>query len=417
MNAQALLTYINENELNKNNTLGNIEANHIDKNGLEFNPLIIFDLLTALNKVKNDLSKNIKKYISSREALLIEYDEHKIYLNTYKENINKINTSADDMETTINLSLDLIQSEAENKTEPLIKLINCLKISFDIYLKCFIETREHFKAFQKDHTQFKGYNTINRLFEIEINEKNINKIYNILNRMKSNNYIFNLIDNSKKELRRVKNNYERRFKEVFNLTYNNRLSNIILSHVEKFKNVFKYKLFIMEVLNLKFYLDRVESFETFEEYEINENDKTLNLIPLEERKINEYVYLNEYQNGPAHEETFKENGIFENILFVLNNFYENIIFINNNYEDNKKFKELEQRLKETKEHLKAIFKTVPGGLTFKEGKEINKNGEIYLNNMINNLNKINGINIDKNKFLVMYNYDIDKRVLKENEQN
>lgn len=414
MNSEALLTYINENELNKNNSLGAVEAKHIDKNGLAFNPVIIFDLLTALNQVKNDLSKNIKKYISSREALLIEYNEHKVYLNTYKENINKINTAADDIETTINLSLDLIASEAENKQECLIKLMNCLKTSFDIYLKYFIETREHFKPFQKDHTKFKGYNTINRLFEIEINEKNINKINNILNRMKLNNYVFNLVDNSKKELRRVKANYERRFKEMFNLTYNEKLMNIILNHVEKFKNVFKYKLFIMEVLNLKFYLDRVESFETFEEYEINENDKTLKPIPLEERKINEYVYLNEYQNGPAHEETFKENGIFDNVLFVLTNFYENIEFINNNYDDDKKFKELKQRLEETKQHLKAIFKTVPGGLTFKEGKEINKNGEIYLNNMINDLNLINGINIDKNKFLVMYDYDIDKRVLKAN---
>lgn len=417
MNSQALLTYINENELNKNNSLGNIEVKHIDKNGLSFNPVIIFDLLTALNEVKNDLSKNIKKYISNKKDLLNEYDEHKVYLNTYKENINKINTSADDMETSLNLMLDLIESEAENKTEPLIKLMNCLKTSFDIYLNTFIETREHFKAFQKDHTQFKGYNTINRLFKIEINEKNTNKIYNILNRMKLNNYIFNLIDNSKKELRRVKKNYERKFKHMFNLEYNDRLRTIILNHVEKFKNVFKHKLFIIEVLNLKFYLDRVESFETFEEYEINENDKTLNVIPLEERKINEYVYLNEYQNGPAHEETFKEGGIFENVLFVLTNFYENIKFINENYDNDKKFKELNQRLEETKEHLKAIFKTVPGGLTFKEGKEINKNGNIYLNNMINNLNLINGVNIDKNKFLVMYNYDIDKRVLKPIQQN
>lgn len=406
-------TESNKNTLNINSKiLSTIELYCMENDKIDIEPKIIFDLYTALTEIKNNMIRDIKKYSSKYEKLNKDYINHNKYLKEFNINIDNLTISYEQMKKTLNLIDELLNNDyiVHDKLliSSIVTLINNLKSSFDTFINIFIETRTHFKKFQNDNSEFRGYNRMNRLFNTEINDDNINKINNIVKRMKKDLYLDTLYNNGINELTRVKNKYEFKFTSI-NYIYTNKLTNMIYEYIYKFKNTFRYKLFIMKLLNLKFYLSRVETFKRYPDY-----DESGNKLTLEEMKENEFIYLNTYQGMPAIQNTFKDGSTFTEIRKTLLNFLNVADFIDNNINDNMvKIDTFNKRFDEVKEHLKDIFKQINKVTTVKEGRILNRQNKRYINNMINELNKVYKVYINNDDLFVFYDYNIDMYDLKE----
>lgn len=380
---------------------------HID---IDVEPKIIYDLFTSLTETKNKMVKDIKKYITKYEKLNIEYKEYETYKSTYDSNIKKLTKSYNDMNEIlnhINESFELCETK-----ELLIKILKnslmSLKSSFDSFVYIFVDTRTYFKNFQKDNKKFKGYTLMNKLLNFNVNISNLNKIHNLVDKMMFKNYLITLYNNALNELNRVKNRYEFKFNTV---EYVNKpeINNIIFDYINKFNDVFMYKIFIMKLLNLKFYLSRIESFKELPEY-----DENGILMTLDQMKHEELTFLKDYQEKPLIINTFKPNSTYDNIKQTLINFVDMIEGLDDKFDNSiDKIKEFNRRFKEIKAHLKDIFKQVNKVINVKEGKILNKQGVIFIDNLINELNKVYKITINKNDFSVVYPCDIDINDLKE----
>lgn len=396
------------------NTLSEVKFSLLKHAGVDVEPKIIYDLFTSLTETKNKMVKDIKKYITKYEKLNIEHKEYETYKSTYDSNIKKLTKSYNDMNETLN-SINESFELYENK-ELLIKVLKdslmSLKSSFDSFVYIFVDTRTYFKNFQKDNKKFKGYTLMNKLFSFNVNITNLNKIHNIINKMIFKNYLTTLYTNALNELNRVKNRYEFKFATI-NYVNKPEFSNMIFDYINKFNDVFMYKIFIMKLLNLKFYLSRIESFKELPEY-----DENGILMTLEEMKHEEFTFLKDYQEEPLIINTFKPNSTLSNIKQTLINFVDMIEGLDDkfdNYID--KIKEFNIRFKEIKAHLKDIFKQVNKVINVKEGKILNKQGIIFIDNLVNELNKVYKITINKNDFSVVYPCDIDINDLKEHHEN
>lgn len=392
------------------NVLTEFKLTLLEHTNVDVEPKILFDLFTALTETKNKMVKDIKRYITKYGKLNMEYKEYQAYKSTYELNIKKLNTSYNVMDETLNLINDSFDSYEDKKTliSSLTEHLTLLKNSFDSFVFIFVDTRTYFKNFQKDNKKFKGYILMNKLFSFNINISNLNKIHNVINKMITRNYLTTLHTNALNELNRVKNKYEFKF-DVVDYIYKIDFSNIINNYIDKFHDVFMYKIFIMKLLNLKFYLSRIETFKEFPEY-----DENGILMTLDEMKREEITFLKDYQEEPLIINTFKNDSTFNNIRETLINFVDMIEGLDYKFDNSDdKIKEFNRRFKELKAHLKDIFKQVNKVVKVKEGKILNKQGIIFIDNLINELNKVYKITINKNNYSVVYPYDIDSNDLKE----
>ena len=379
-------------------------------------PAIIYDLRTELNTIKNELSKDIKRYIDKHEETLNKIADEKAYEIYYERNIKLIKKLTINMDEKIKEIIALFNTEPDKNTllnylrQKLISL-SLLFVKFKTY---FRETRQHYRKFANNNDNFKGYNKFNELFKIEVNEDNLNKIQKTINNIYDIDYVYNLKNGSIKEIKNVKNKYIDKLNNKLKL--NNMIYNIdkIINHYKlRFIHAFDYKLFIMKLLNLKFYLQRIEDFKQYPEYEQTENNE-LRQLTLKEMKKNEYKFLKQYQERPAEEETFKDDGLCYSILSELNTFktmFNEALTIK---DDTERLIQMRSLLKMIKGDMKGLLNQLPKTISnSKQGEIINKNGLSYVSDMVKLLDLIYGVDIDKGSYGVYYRYDIDVNDLKE----